>query len=446
MKIKHQLTLSLGAPNQAMLAVKQGDIDSRLVECTLLNGGVEETIPEGASARVAFHKPDGKQVLNDAEIVDNHVVFLLTQQMLAVIGEASCEIIMSKDSALLSSAVFPVEIQPMACDGSEIESSPEYQTFANTLLEADGAIAQATGAAAAANSAAQEAEEALGALNFSQLSSGTLPQWDGEKLANGVAVSSVVSPNLLVNPGFSINQRGGSSYSTANEYTVDRWMLESGSVSTTSGNNGLSLSNASVCQFIEGMEQLSGTVLTLSVFLGGALKKVSGVLSASAVSENGLSFVWTSTGYIKVGITGSGSLEWAKLELGSTATPYSPPDPAAELLKCQRYYYRIVQGSGTAFHVAVGGAQGQGANIYFPVLLPVSMRATPQLSYSGVQAWNGASNSYVLNTIIIQASDSTNRLLTVTAQGSGATGGALYTLLVNSSNSAYLAFDAEITA
>ena len=227
---------------------------------------------------------------------------------------------------------------------------------------------------------------------------------------------------------------------------ADRWMLESGSVSTTSGNNGLSLSNASVCQFIEGMEQLSGTVLTLSVFLGGALKKVSGVLSASAVSENGLSFVWTSTGYIKVGITGSGSLEWAKLELGSTATPYSPPDPAAELLKCQRYYYRIVQGSGTAFHVAVGGAQGQGANIYFPVLLPVSMRVTPQLSYSGVQAWNGASNSYVLNTIIIQASDSTNRLLTVTAQGSGATGGALYTLLVNSSNSAYLAFDAEITA
>lgn len=169
----------------------------------------------------------------------------------------------------------------------------------------------------------------------------------------------MVSPNLLVNPGFSINQRGGSSYSTANEYTVDRWMLESGSVSTTSGNNGLSLSNASVCQFIEGMEQLSGTVLTLSVFLGGALKKVSGVLSASAVSENGLSFVWTSTGYIKVGITGSGSLEWAKLELGSTATPYSPPDPAAELLKCQRYYYRIVPGERDG--VPCGGWRRTGA-------------------------------------------------------------------------------------
>lgn len=283
-------------------------------------------------------------------------------------------------------------------------------------------------------------------LNTTSLSSGSLIKWDGEKLANGVAVSSVVSPNLLINPGFSINQRGGSSYSTANQYTVDRWMLESGSVSTTTGNNGLNLSNASICQYIEGMEQLSGETLTFSAWIGGAKKSVTGVLSASAVSADGLSFSWTSTGYIKAEITGTGTLEWAKLELGSSATPYCPPAPAEELLKCQRYYYRIAQGNGTAFHAAVGGAQGQGANIYFPISLPVSMRVTPQLSYSGVQVWNGTTNSYVLNTIIIQASDSMNRLLTVTAQGSGATGGALYTLLVNSSNSAYLAFDAEITA
>ena len=191
MKIKNQLMLSLGAPNQAVLAVKQGDIDSRLVECTLLNDGVEETIPEGTAARVAFRKPDGKQVLNDAEISDNRVCFLLTQQMLAAIGEASCEVILTKDEEWLSSAVFSVEIQPPACDGSEIESSPEYQTFANTLLEADGAIAQATeaaaaaqSAAAAANAAAQEAEDTLDAFNISQLSSGSLIKWDGEKLVN----------------------------------------------------------------------------------------------------------------------------------------------------------------------------------------------------------------------------------------------------------------------
>lgn len=29
---------------------------------------------------------------------------------------------------------------------------------------------------------------------------------------------------------------------------------------------------------------------------------------------------------------------WAKLESGSLATPFVPPDPAAELAKCQRYY------------------------------------------------------------------------------------------------------------
>ena len=31
-------------------------------------------------------------------------------------------------------------------------------------------------------------------------------------------------------------------------------------------------------------------------------------------------------------------LAWAKLESGSLATPFVPPDPATELAKCQRYY------------------------------------------------------------------------------------------------------------
>ncbi len=33
-----------------------------------------------------------------------------------------------------------------------------------------------------------------------------------------------------------------------------------------------------------------------------------------------------------------------KLELGAIATPFVPPDPATELLKCQRYYEKITWG------------------------------------------------------------------------------------------------------
>jgi hypothetical protein len=283
-------------------------------------------------------------------------------------------------------------------------------------------------------------------LNTQSLTSGTLPQWNGSQLVNGVAVSSVVSPNLLINPGFSINQRGQSSYSSTNQYTVDRWMLLSGSVSNAGSDNGITLSSASVCQFIEGMAQLSGATLTLSASINGATQKISGVLSTSAVSGNGLSFVWTSTGYIKVTITGNGSLSWAKLELGSTNTPYFPPDPSSELLKCQRYYYRIAEGNGTSFHAAIGGVQGIGANIYFPFSVPSAMRALPTLSFSGVHVWNGSSGEMTPNNIIIQASDITNKLYTITTQVSGATGGAAYTLLINSDDGAYMVFDAEITS
>lgn len=264
----------------------------------------------------------------------------------------------------------------------------------------------------------------------------------------------ITSPNLLVNPGFSINQRGGSSYSTANQYTVDRWMLESGSVSTTSGNNGLSLSNASVCQFIEGMEQLSGTVMTLSAFLGGALKKVSGVLSTSAVSENGLSFVWTSTGYIKVGITGSGSLEWAKLELGSTATPYSPPDYTSELLKCQRYYYAIWRKAGYIdnrgnpfFPGSVGG------NGFYPQgTLPVPMRAEPKVTLGpDLMIWSAATGDQLVSqytTFRYDYDDDYQHVrIVIGPKPSEAVGGQVASLTSNvTTRTMLISFDAEITA
>lgn len=411
MKIKNQITLSLGAPNASALSVKQGDIDSREVECILVNEGVEVTIPQDATARVAFCKPDGKQVLNDAEIVENHVIFLLTQQMLAVCGDAQCEIMITKEEALLSSAVFPVYIQPSGYDSSAIESSPEYHAFTNTLLAADGAIQQANQAAQLAQDAvgkaqetAEEAqsviEQANATLNFSSLTSGTLPQWNGSQLVNGVAVSSVVSPNLLINPGFSINQRGQSSYSNTNQYTVDRWMLLSGSVSNAGSDNGIALSSASVCQFVEGMSFLSGATLTLSASINGATQKISGVLSTSAVSGNGLSFVWTSTGYIKVTITGNGNLSWAKLELGSTNTPYCPPDLTAELLKCQRYYYAVwrkagyLDGRGNPFFPGSVG----GGGFYPQGTFPVPMRTEPQVTLGpDLMIWSAATGDQLVS-------------------------------------------------
>ena len=40
--------------------------------------------------------------------------------------------------------------------------------------------------------------------------------------------------------------------------------------------------------------------------------------------------------YVDIGV--SSTISWVKLELGSIATPFVPPDPAVELAKCQRFY------------------------------------------------------------------------------------------------------------
>ena len=45
-------------------------------------------------------------------------------------------------------------------------------------------------------------------------------------------------------------------------------------------------------------------------------------------------------------ITGNGDvISWAKLEIGSVATTFIPPDPATELMKCRRYYRTMSRGT-----------------------------------------------------------------------------------------------------
>lgn len=191
--------------------------------------------------------------------------------------------------------------------------------------------------------------------------------WDAVNYSN---------PNLLINPDFAINQRGGNiySYSVASGsidggFTVDHWI----STIVGSGNSGsynaethiLSGSvldkngyYANLCQFIENPVRFAGKTLTFSAGM-------------SELDQPALIQIWRTEGTTTTGVAathynlkadkvltftmpsdlaeaskirvvlqtrGSVKLDWAKLELGSAATLFVPPDPALELLKCQRYY------------------------------------------------------------------------------------------------------------
>lgn len=200
-------------------------------------------------------------------------------------------------------------------------------------------------------------------------------------------IKNPYNPNLLINGNLvnAINQRSQTSFSAANQYTVDRWMLESGSAAYSAG-TGLTLSNATVCQFVEGLSAFQGQVFTLSASIGDTVQTITGTLGSAAVTQGALSFVYTSTGWCKVSVSGSGTLQWIKLELGSYATPLYPKLPGEELPLCQRYYASLPQD----LNIPVGqGRTGASRNPWFYFYFPVVMRANPTVV---VYSANGNAN------------------------------------------------------
>ena len=141
---------------------------------------------------------------------------------------------------------------------------------------------------------------------------------DGEIMTQ----NKISNPNLLINSDFKINQRLKSGTITPNmnaegknihTYFVDRWGIDSGSV-TINADGTLTL-NGAMSQILENSV---GTNVTAS-FSGGM------------AAYNDKTKTFTITGYGVV-------ISWAKLEIGSVATPFVAPDPVEELRKCQRYY------------------------------------------------------------------------------------------------------------
>ena len=149
--------------------------------------------------------------------------------------------------------------------------------------------------------------------------------WQSSGSGRGDTVT-VSNPNLLINPDFKINQRGKSGTIVPNKnadgedihtYFVDRWGIDSGTVVINT--DGTLTLNGTMSQILE---NAVGANVTASVSAG------------TAVYDNTTQ---------KFTITGNGDvISWAKLGYGNAATAFIPPDPATELMKCMRYYEKIV--------------------------------------------------------------------------------------------------------
>jgi hypothetical protein len=169
--------------------------------------------------------------------------------------------------------------------------------------------------------------------------------------------------NLLINPEFTVNQRGSATpTTTSNAYNYDRWYYD----------------GTYLYQGIEG-NNLRATTYTLS--WTGAMTASYSLNTGAASSQSGQSWTSVANGTnITIASVGSNNL-WIrfsaqptqpKLELGTSQTTFVPRLYGQELALCQRYYQK------TTSNWAINSSTN-----YVTSWHQVTMRTTPTPSGGG---------------------------------------------------------------
>lgn len=236
--------------------------------------------------------------------------------------------------------------------------------------------------------------------------------------------------NLLINPSFTIWQRGTSFSAAKNgDYIADRWRMYIEGASTNTVNarqvgghllvTGKNQAKYVVHQFIELTSGLKKTLnihkkitvtanLMISkdtdinisaVLLGG--DKTIGTLTKS-VKANAVTDISFTVDidvsnadyrYLQINISVPASsaqstltVYWAKVELGSIATPFVERPITLETLLCQRFYMNL----GTVYFAQMAATQL--TSQFYNALngsIPVPMHVTPIISFDGVYRMDG---------------------------------------------------------
>ena len=251
----------------------------------------------------------------------------------------------------------------------------------------------------------------LGDVAISNPQNGQVPMYNSTTGKFENASVDVTNPNLLDNPWFTVNQRGITSMSPeiGNVYCVDRWMLGSAySYTFTATSDGFTFTNndannrkAIYQKSSPNLEYIKGKTVTLSVlFKDGSIVSVTGVCPSEVGGRIATDFGINSTLRLYVDtsnmlfqiLVGAGETLYVramKLEIGSVSTLHldTEPDYTTELLKCQRYYYRIFvfgPNSNLSMGYIVGVSSTALAIAYCSFVLPVPLRSnSPTIAIHG---------------------------------------------------------------
>lgn len=211
-------------------------------------------------------------------------------------------------------------------------------------------------------------------------------------------LEEISNDNILINPNFSINQRGLTSYSSTSysdsKYTVDRWCIAGTSATLKVNSASVTFSGKGLLQQM--IDRKSSYYIGKTFTLSAKVKNVTGspVLAIACYASGTVTSlnitgegIYTTTGtigeqaiafnvYIANSADGdSVEIEWIKLEEGTKRTAFMEPQNDLEILKCMRYYAKNQNIS------------AQTSYIYDNVLttcsirFPVPMRSTPTIKW-----------------------------------------------------------------
>lgn len=197
---------------------------------------------------------------------------------------------------------------------------------------------------------------------------------------DGKTISTAAAPrNLLDNSDFRnpVNQRGQTSY-TGNGYSIDRWKSGSSNSALTVNDGYITITGSNYVQYIPGHKD--GTFSAFAKNISGGLVQLDTGYDASLSAR-----------YVNIPF---GSWAWAALYEGEytaeTLPDYQPKGYGAELLECQRYYYRI--NGITDVHFAFAAGLRIGNETQTVSNIPTNMRIkNVAMSYNNVSGLVGGS-------------------------------------------------------
>lgn len=287
---------------------------------------------------------------------------------------------------------------------------------------------------------------------------------DGYQLAD----MPTYAENLLDNSYFKrpVNQRGQSEYTTeyADRAAIDRWRgFGYTKVTVTAG--GITIADTKsgqqggIFQYLPAGTVTTGKEYTMAVKMADG-SVYSGTVTA-AETDDAETVTTTATGGLALRYNATKALyyfciyvhsatvqgiEWAALyegEYTAGALPaYHVKGYAAELLECQRYYYRIV---GYYKHAAIGMCTSA-TKACIPVRLPVSMRTAPTVTIADaakVQVKCGATNPQTPTAVVWNAlQNGMNDVIQYEATVAGATAGSVASLYLH--DGGIVEFNAEL--